>query len=48
MHIVCQLKNVTIYSGKNDFGLQRRLKLNFEEMTNSGLNIEKNQGRSGY
>jgi hypothetical protein len=47
MYIVCQLKNVTIYSGKNDVGLQRRIKVNFEEMTNSGLNIEKNQGRSG-
>jgi hypothetical protein len=48
MYIVCQLKNVTIYSGKNDVGLQRRINVNFDEMTNSGLNIEKNQSRSGY
>jgi hypothetical protein len=48
MYIVCQLKNVTIYSGKNDVGLQRRINVNFKEMTNFGLNIKKNQGGSGY
>lgn len=47
MYIVCQLKNITIYSGRYDVGQQGRINVGFEEMTNSGLDVEKNPGRSG-
>jgi hypothetical protein len=48
MYIVCQLKNVTIYSGTYDVGQQGRIKVGFEALTNDGLNTVKNQRRSVY
>jgi len=45
MYIVCQLKNVTIYSGKYHASQQGRIKVGFGAVTNDGLNIGKNRSR---